>query len=225
MATAKQEELKVLPGFSQGVKATASARLITMARPICPHSKITVELDSNGRPVPVKAPGEPNCQLNEDDPRWWESCEARGHDPYYTTHSWYTTEDIIETDENGRLVKTGEQLYPHTDRRLNTAQVGAAININNGRGPREAIEKKGFKLLRQVGYAEVCQFRNCQKPVTPEGISRKYGQYCGREHMSLVGVVQEEMVMPVIETHLSGFDTTKAIKKRERLMREVQLGA
>lgn len=226
MATAKKEELKVLPGFSQGVKLNAAARLITMARPICPFSKITMELDSNGRPVPIKTPGrEPNCQLNEEDPRWWETCEARGHDPYYITHEWYTKEDIIEPDEQGRLVKKGETLIPHKERVLNTAQVGAAININNGRGPREAIEKKGFRLLRQMGYAEVCQFRNCQKPVTPEGISRKYGQYCGKEHMSMVGAVTEEMVIPVVETHLSGFDTTKAVKKRDRLMREVQLGS
>jgi len=225
MATAKKEELKVLPGFSQGVKPTAAARMITMARPICPNSKITMELDHNGRPVPIKRPSEPNCQLNYEDPHWWETCEAKGHDPYYTTHKWYTTEDIIEDDDSGRLVKKGERMIPHTERVLNTAQVGAALNINNGKGPMEAIERKGFKLLRQMGYDEVCQFRNCQKPIQPEGISRKYGRYCSKEHLSLIGIVADEMVMPVVETHLSGFDTTKAIKKRERLMNEVLLGS
>lgn len=221
MPPAKKPEK--LAGFSQGVRPTAAARMITMARPICPKSKITVEIDSNGRPVPIKSPGEPNCQLEGGE--WWTLCEARGHDPYYTTYQWYTTEDIIETDSEGRLVKTGEQLYPHTEKRLNTAQVGAAVNINNGRGPREAIDKKGFRLVKDFGYEEVCQFRNCQKPITPEGTSRKYGRFCGKEHLSLIGTVAEEVTMPVVETKLAGFDTTKARKKRDRVLNEVLLGA
>ena len=223
MATAKKEELKVLPGFSQGVRPSAAVRTVKMARPICPNSKITMELDDKGKPVPIKKPGEPNCQLEGGE--WWIKCEERGHDPYYITRKWYTTEDILETDSQGRLVKTGEQLFPHTERHLNVAQVAAAININNGKGPQEAIRLKGFKLLKQMGHIEVCQYRNCQKPVADEGISRKYGRFCSREHLSLIGAVTEEMTLPIVETHLSGFDTTKAKKKRDRMMNEVLLGA
>lgn len=232
MATAKKEELKVLPGFSQGVRPTAVARLIVMAQPICPFSKITVELDSTGRPVPVKELREPNCQLAGGE--WWKTCDEKGHDPYFTTHRWYTTEDVLENEkddegnETGRLIKTGERLIPHVEKRLNTAQVAAQKNINNGRGAIEAMEKKGFRRIKDFGYAEVCQMRNCQRLVSAEGSSRIYGSYCSKEHLAWFAAhveSDEGEPLDVTETRLGGYDTTRANKRRERRYREVLLGS
>lgn len=222
MPTARKEELKVLPGFSQGVRDNAATRMITLARPICPYSKITIELDSNNRPVPIKAPGPGNCQMEGGE--WWVRCQEMGHDPYFTTYTWETSRPIIEQDDEGRMIKTGEEIIYHEEKRLNTAQVAQTLRHNNGMGVQDKMRTAGFRLLRDFGYAEVCQFRNCQKPVTPEGTSRKYGRYCSKEHLALIGAAAEEIMLYSKQTP-GGIEGSKALKKRERQLAEVLLGA
>jgi hypothetical protein len=219
----KKVALEKLPGYSIGVRENSAQRMINLARPICPFSKITMELDSNGRPARKEGISTPNCQLAGKG--WWDDCADRGHDPYFTTYKWYTEEDILEPDEQGRLVKTGVHVIPHEQRMPNVAQVAATTRINNGRGPQEAIENKGFKRLRDIGFDEVCQFRNCQKPITPEGTSRKYGLFCSKQHLALIGADYEEVALDQPNVALSGETATKLQKRRERTLNEVLMGA
>jgi hypothetical protein len=216
------KDLKEIPGFSQGVRVNAAQRMVKLNRPICPNSKIEHEQDRNGRLVPKeKGPDTQNCQLTGG--KWWEQCEALGHNPYFQTRVWYTFEDIIEEDDKGRLIKKGEQAIKHEVTAPNIAQVANTIRINNGRGVQDAMEKKGFRRLTEAGYKEVCQFRNCQKLVAPAGISRKYGSYCSLEHLQLIAADAESIMLT--QGALLPVDSKRAQQKRAHQLREISVGA
>lgn len=220
----KKEELKTIPGFTRGVQSNAALRMLKLAQPICPNSKEEMERLSDGRWVPKpKTPGKENCQRAGG--QWWIDCEQRGHNPYFTTTKWYVTEDILETDEQGRLIKKGEQLIPQEETRPNIAQVAISIRHNSGRGATKAIEKKGFKRLSDLGYFEVCQFRNCQKPVSSQVKSRNYGHYCSVEHLQLVCADVEGELLHVPNQTVNGADYNKVVKMREKQLREAAVGA
>lgn len=220
-----KEALKKIPGHSQGVRENSAQRMVKLNRPICPNSRQEFETDSNGRIVPKeKGPDTQNCQLAGG--KWWEQCEALGHDPYFTNRTWYTKKDKLEEQEvDGQkvVVKTGEYLVPHTERVPNIAQVAINVRINNGKGAQVAIERKGFRRLKDAGYEEVCQFRNCQKPVTPAGTSRKYGGYCTLKHLQLVAADQESIMLT--QGSLLPMDSQRAQQARERQLREIAVGA
>lgn len=221
-----KKTLENIPGFSQGVRVNAAQRMIKMNRPICPNSKITMEFDERGKPVVKETPVEQNCQLDEEGPNWWERCEARGHDPYFRTRTWYTIQDKLEETElpdgTKALVKTGEYRIPHTAREPNLAQVAVNIRINNGRGVEDA-RRKGFRRLNDAGFKDVCQFRNCQKDITKAGTSRTYGSYCSREHLQLIAADAESILLT--QGALLPVDATRAQKKRQKQLREIGLGA
>ncbi len=190
MAT-KKEEMQQVPGNSRGVRTTTGLRMLKMCRPICPNSKIEMEQDTMGNWRRVeKGPDSMNCQLEGG--RWWKLCEERGHDPYWTVTVWYTKRDITAPildengEETGELEVTKTARVPHTVRRPNLAQVAIARNINNGRGPQDAIERKGFRYLGSLGFDECCQFRNCQKVVKEKFVIDGLGRYCSQLHMALV---------------------------------------
>jgi len=66
----EKKELQKLPGFSQGVRVNSSLRMLKMAAPICPNSKIEMERDRDGRLVPKEqGPDRMNCQLGGGE--WW----------------------------------------------------------------------------------------------------------------------------------------------------------
>lgn len=214
--------LKKIPGFSQGVRANAAQRMVKLNRPICPNSKQEFERDRDGRLVPKeKGPDTQNCQLAGG--RWWEACEEAGHNPYFATRTWYIPEDKLEEIEPGKWVKTGEYFIKHQEVVPNIAQVAINIRINNGRGAEDAIKNKGFRRLRDAGYEEVCQFRNCQKPVSPKGTSRKYGEYCSLEHLQLIAADAESIMLT--QGALLPVDSKRAQQKREHQLREISVGA
>lgn len=215
-------KLKVIPGFSIGVRENSAMRMMKLGRPICPNSKIEMELDRNGRLVPKeRGPDVQNCQM--EGRGWWDLCKERGHNPYFRTMTWYTPEDIIEEDDQGRLIKKGEQLIKHEVVAPNIAQVALALRINNGKGVQDAIEKKGYVRLNDIGYAEVCQFRNCQKPVGKGGSSRIYGNYCGQRHLALIAADAESIMLT--QGALLPVDSKRAQRKRNAQLREVLIGA
>lgn len=220
-----KESLQDIPGFSQGVRVNSAQRMVKMNRPICPHSKIEMEWDDKGRPVPKEAPSEQNCQTDEEGPEWWKRCEARGHDPYFRTRKWYTKQDRLEEQElDGRtvLVKTGEYMIPHEIREPNLAQVAQNLRINNGRGVVDA-RAKGFRRLPEAGFKDVCQFRNCQKDITKAGTSRVYGLYCSKEHLQLIAADQESILLT--QGALLPVDARTAQRKRAHQLREISIGA
>ena len=218
-------KLEKIPGFSQGVRVNAAQRMRTMNRPICPNSKVEMEWDRNGKPIAKeKGPDTQNCQLAGG--RWWEACEAAGHDPYFQTRKWETTEDILEPEvkdgkPTGRLLKTGEAIIPHQSKLPNLAQVAISTRINNGRG---VLDKKalGFRSLKEAGYEEVCEFRNCQKPRAPIGTSRQYGGYCSKEHLQLIAADAESIMLT--QGSVLPVDAKRAQQKRAHQLREISIG-
>jgi hypothetical protein len=182
-----------IPGFSRGVRNTMGLRMLKMCRPICPNSKIEMEQDTQGNWRRVeKGPDAQNCQLEGG--RWWVECEKRGHKPYWTETVWYTQRDITEPilddegNDTGELQVVRVARIPHSTVRPNLSQVAIARNINNGRGPADAIARKGFKYLGTLGFEECCQFRNCQKEVDTKYVINGLGRYCSLEHLELVAM-------------------------------------
>jgi hypothetical protein len=220
----EKKELKTIPGHTRGVQVNAALRTLKMGQPICPNSKVEMERLADGRWVQKpQPPGRENCQLAKGE--WWIDCEKRGHKPYFSTTKWYVTEDILEEDEQGRLVKKGEQLIPHEETRPNIVQVAISIRHNSGRGAQKAIQKKGFVRLGDIGYYEVCQFRNCQAPVSSKVKSKNYGHYCSTQHLQLVCADVEGELLHVPNQTVNGQDYAKIVKMREKQLREAAVGA
>src|SRR4051812_40786932 len=189
-----------MPGFSQGVRRNAASRRLVMNAPICPHSQKRYTKDQFGNPTPVEDP-EQNCQLEGG--TWWVSCEERGHDPYFATKVRYTVEDIYTTDDKGREIKTGEQRIAHRTKYPNTVSVPMNRRINQGRGVIDSMEKKGRRRMRDAGYEEVCQFRNCEKPVNPKYHSVPFGDYCSKDHFQLSAANERGVFLHQLNTGLA----------------------
>lgn len=180
----KKARLKDIPGWSAGVRENASIRMVKMVQPICPFSQKTYDTTPEGRVVERRDEGaQPNCQRAGG--QWWIDCEARGHNPYMRKRIWYSKQDIYDTEAStGEQVKTGERTVRHEDDMPNIAQVAAHIRVNSGRGPEFKHTNHGFRYLAEMGFAEVCEMRNCQKPITVDSV---FGKYCSMNHAALCG--------------------------------------
>lgn len=220
---ASKEELKKIPGFSQGVRPNSAVRMVKLARPICPNSSLKMVRGEDGKWVAAEVQ-EANCQLSGD-PRWWEQCEALGHNPYWTVRVWYEPVDITTEDENGDLIVTGTKRVKHTVKRPNLAQVAVGIRHNSGLGAKVKITKHGFKRLGDIGFEECCQFRNCQKPLDPKFTGTNFGNYCSYEHAALIGADIEGILLNYPEPRLNGTEYEKIKREREKQLREGMLGA
>lgn len=218
--TKEKEELKQIPGFSQGVRVNSALRMIKLAAPICPNSAVVMERDQNGRLVAVaKGPDQQNCQLAGGE--WWKDCASRGHDPYFRVLAWTTRKPVYETEDDGTVVMTNEKVILHKDRLPNIVQIPVAANIHNGKGVIDSMRKKGRIRLGDIGYAEVCQYRNCQKPIVETYKTKRYGNYCSFEHMALFVAREEGELLHYVEGQLQGPETQKIAKLRDRQLREV----
>lgn len=211
------EGLKKIPGVTQSVRQNAAIRMLKMVRPICPNSRLKMVRDEERKWIPAEEQPS-NCQ-RADVAKWWEYCEAQGHKPYESTRVWYELQDRVEINEEGEEIVLGTKRIRHTTTRPNIVQVAVALRINNGMGAADAKKYKGFKRLEECGYEEVCQFRNCQRPV--HYISRKYGAYCSEEHIQLIAADAEGVLLNYVDVTFNG-DKTKAVQaERERKLREV----
>ncbi len=161
--------------------------------------------------------GEENCQLSGG--QWWIKCQERGHDPYFTHKTYYTKEDIYETDDQGRQIKVGEQRIAHEDVYPNLNSVFVNTRINQGKGVQLSMEKKGRRRLREAGYAEVCQYRNCQNPVDQKFHSVPYGDYCSAEHMGAAVNNERSIIMPVPNGKFNAGRELNALQERDSLIR------
>ncbi len=217
MATAKKD-LKLIPGYAQGVRVNASVRTVKLGRPICPFSKIEMEKDENNKWVAKQGPTDPdrqNCQKAGG--AWWKDCKERGHDPYNTKIVWYVTEDVYDP-ESGEL--SGTKRFRRTRTIPNLAQVAISRRLNSGKGARRAITDKGFVRLEDIGYAEVCQYRNCQNPVSPDAKSQRYGDYCCVEELALVAADQQGILLHRPDSRLNGVEEEKVVREREKQLME-----
>ena len=204
-----------MPGFSLGVRENSAVRMRKMVRPICPNSK-RIPSVIDGKLRMVENP-EPNCQLAGG--RWWIECEKKGHDPYHSNKTWTTTEPKFELVD-GRKIKTGEDVILHEQSEPNFAQVAIGIRYSSGQGLRNAINRKGFKTLPDAGYKEVCEYRNCHRPVESGFRSKRFGNYCSAAHLELIAADQQGILLNAVNTGLEGPDAEKINMKRQRQLRE-----
>jgi hypothetical protein len=218
MAT-QSEPLKKIPGFSQNVRLNSAMRTIKLNSPICPNSQAKYETTPEGKKVRVdRGLNEQNCQMGGG--KWWIDCEARGHDPYFTSREWYTQEAVYETDEQGRELLVGQRRIRHSDRRPNVVQVPLARRMHSGQGVKNSMEKKGRRRLTEAGYEEVCQLRNCQNPVNKKWQTPAFGGYCSREHMEVVAADAQGLMLPQINGVTEGPQIEVVRQKRQRMLRE-----
>ena len=221
--TVTTKKLENIPGFSTGVRPNSAVRMVKLARPICPNSKLKMVRDIDGKWIPAEV--QPvNCQLS-DQPDWWVMCESLGHNPYWTERVWYEPQDIVEEDENGDQLVVGQKRVKHTVKRPNIAQVSASIRHNSGKGVLNKMQQAGFKRLEDLGFKEVCQFRNCQKDLDPKYSGTNYGSYCSNEHLSLVAADQESIMLHYPSVNLNGPEYQKIQRLRQKELREAASGA
>lgn len=220
---APKQELKRIPGFSQGVRPNSSARRIILNAPICPFSQQEYVKDSFGRQVvKQRRPGEVNCQLAGG--QWWVACQELGHDPYFTHKKSYTVEDIYE-DRDGRSIKTGEERIIHEDTYPNLVSVFVNRRINNGRGVEDSMAKKGRRRLTAAGYYETCQYRNCQELPNPKYHSIPFGDYCSREHFESSVANEKGVLVPIRHSKFNAGGEQHVDTKRQTLIAQAMLGA
>jgi hypothetical protein len=220
---AAKNKLEKLPGFSVGVRVNAAARMVKLARPVCPNSKLRMIKNEQGNWV--RDENQPqNCQLS-DEPRWWDRCEELGHNPYFQTIVWYEPQDIVDEDEDGNLIVKGQKRIKHTSTRPNVAQVALHLRVNSGKGAKFKIERHGFKRLSEIGYEEVCQFRNCQKPLTEKGRGGVFGNYCSVQHLQLIAADAEGVMLHYPSSTLNADEYSKVQKLRAKQLREAAASA
>lgn len=209
-------ELQTIPGFSQGVRDNAAVRMMKLAAPVCPNSRVQMERQPGGGYRPKdKGPNAQNCQL--EGRQWWLKCEQRGHDPYFTERVWYTEQDKWETDPEGNDVLVGTKRLRHHARLPNVVQVPISRRLHQGNGVVLSMKNKGRRRLSEIGFREVCQFRNCQVAVTIR--SRAFGDYCGNEHLGLIAA--DAQGVPLVQlTGLEGSHIEQARQKRAAQLRE-----
>lgn len=218
-ATPAQKELKTIPGFSQGVRENSQVRTIKMNSPICPKSKITMERgpDGNLRAKAQSAESQ-NCQLEGGE--WWIACQERGHNPYFRVQEWTTIEPEYVEQEDGTLLLTGEKKFLHRELLPNIVQVPVNVRINQGIGARLSMENKGRRRLTEAGYAEVCQYRNCQKPVDAKYEKTRIGSYCSLYHLQLIAADERGEFLQQVAKVSVGPNSRRARQRRERQLRE-----
>lgn len=210
MPEVKKEMIK---GFSQGVRENSAVRMMKLAAPVCPNSQRIRQSDGS-----FKEQGQ-NCQLAGG--KWWLMCEELGHDPYHRTRVWYETVDEWDT-ATGEL--TGTKKLRREAKELNVVQVPIGRRYHSGMGVVNSMERKGRRRLRDLGYEEVCQFRNCQRPIDPKAISPAFGQYCSRQHLALVAADQQQVMLQYVVPQLDG-GTGQSSSMRAKQLREALAGA
>jgi hypothetical protein len=203
-------EKKTIPGFSQGVRINGQVRTVKLAAPICPNSQ--QKRNSDGSIAYVG----PNCQLEGG--QWWLACEARGHNPYFSKRTYYETVDV--TDADGFVIGTKKK--PITIERPNVVQVQLSRRHHSGQGVTRSMERKGRKRLSDLGYEEVCQYRNCQDPVRV--VNSAFGAYCSQSHLMLVAADEQEIFLPQ-PGGLEGAHSGKTQQKRDKMLRDSIAGS
>jgi hypothetical protein len=214
MGTNKQKKLR---GFNRGVTTNRAVRMVTMAAPICPNSGIKVEIrDGRVQPAPLD-PTKPNCQLQGG--MWWTECEAKGHDPYYTTKHFTISEPVYE-EQDGEKVMVDMKTVWKEDKYLNTVQVAQGTRHNSGQGVRRAVALKGRRFLPAMGHEEVCQYRNCQNPVDFHFRSKTFGDYCGEEHYLHIAANEIGEYLPQLNTGLAPEQESRIRRNRLEALRK-----
>jgi len=209
---------KKLPGFSSaGTHPHTSLKDRILAVPICPKSQIRGKMVAGHYEAPDIMPGDENCQLAGG--RWYLECEAKGHDPYWTTWRRVVTVSVDKLDEAGDLVPI-EKRVVRTSRVLNVTSVSPSVRIGSGGAVRWKKRYFGYKEISDFGYSLVCDFSRCQLPVN--FIVDNYGGFCGKQHLAMSAANDRgKIVTRVDQVDKYADDKKEAIQdRRTRELRE-----
>jgi hypothetical protein len=208
----------LIPGHSSGVRANAALRDILVAQPVCPNSQIRGKMVNGQYEPPEIGPDQENCQRIGYE--WWKVCESKNHDPYFRTVVIYHTVDIEETDpETGEVFVVGTKKKKVETKVPNTTRVSPDVAHNSGIGLARKIKYLGYRRLKDLGFAEVCQYRGCQKEPTVRAVG--YGDYCGTEHLNLVAARQEGEFLTYtnVEGLNAGYEAQSERKRKSQLQK------
>lgn len=175
---AKKESLKVIPWERTGVRLATGGRTIKMIQPVCPNAAV-------GAGCADKEYG-----------AWWVKCEEAGHNPYYQVEEVKTQIPIISESESGRKLVTGHEEEIELVESVRTNQVAYYNRVNSKQGVEQKRFFHGWKLPEEMGYAPMCEFRNCYAAF-PE-VKTRYGNYCNEEEARMVIADERHVVLEVM---------------------------
>lgn len=156
---ATKAEKKVIKGRDLSNIRSGVLRSLKMAQPLCEE-----------------------CQKQYQNAVGWQ--DACPHDPYISKLHVDVEVPVYAEDEEGDMVLVETKLKKKLVIEPNVVQIPLSQDINNGRGPELAREKKGYRFLDELGYAEMCQMHNCWLPAS---VATVWGDYCSESHARLVG--------------------------------------
>lgn len=181
-----KKNLEIIPWERVGVQLANPARTIKMLRPVCPE---TINLDTGT--------ASPGCETKEKDfGAWWIKCEEKGHNPYVQAFERPVRTPVIEEQENGRKLIVGYTEEIELKESPRTTQVPLGTRFNSGSLLEEKKFFHGYKYPEELGYAPMCEFRNCFAP-NPE-VKTRYGAYCREEEARMVTADQRHVVLEVM---------------------------
>jgi hypothetical protein len=174
-----KKDLKIIPWERTGVRLANGGRTMKMIQPVCPQSAV-----GSG------------CEMLHSDTAWWVECEKKGHNPYYQVSEEKTQVPIVAETEDGRKLITGYEEEIELVESIRTNQVV----FNNRVDSKQGVELKrflhGWKHPEEMGFAPMCEFRNCFAP-NPE-IKTRYGNFCSEDEARIVIADERHVVLEVM---------------------------
>jgi hypothetical protein len=173
-----KKDLKIIPWERVGVRLSNGGRTLKMIQPVCPES--------------AKGSG---CETQYD-VAWWKHCEEAGHNPYYQVGEEVIRTPIIAESESGRKLITGYDEEIELVESVRTNQVPFYNRVGSKQAPEEKHFFHGWKYPEELGYAPMCEFRNCYAP--NPGIKTRFGMYCREEEARIVIADERHVVLEVM---------------------------
>lgn len=173
-----KKDLKVIPWERQGIRLATGGRTIKMLQPVCPNAAV-----GDG------------CE-NKEYGAWWVACEQNGHNPYFQIEEVKHQTPIVSESESGRKLVTGHQEEVELIETVRTNQVALYERVNSKQGVEDKRFFHGWKMPEDMGYAPMCEFRNCFAPF-PE-VKTRYGAFCSEEQARMVIADERHVVLEVM---------------------------
>lgn len=172
-----KKDLKIIPWERAGVRLANGGRTLKMIQPVCPES----------------AAGS-GCEMLYG--AWWIECDKKGHNPYFQVGEVKTNIPEIAESESGRKLVTGYKEEIELVESVRTNQVPYTDRVGSKQMPEDKRFFHGWKFPEELGFAPMCQFRNCYEAF-PE-VKTRYGDYCREEEARMVIADERHVVLEVM---------------------------
>ena len=147
---------------------------------------------------------------------WWDSCERKGHRPYYTP--------VTQTRRTPKF-KQGEQAHEQVligyeeeivtvSWEPNLKQISRNERINSDAGP-EMYRAIGYRMPEELGVAPFCEYRECW--AQDNLVRTEYGVFCSKDQARMVGAEVQGVRLEIFT------QTPEGQSKREKQLREIAL--